>query len=829
MIPLSTARAAWMWLIQGSKKFLAQPAVVRRGLRAVSAAQIRTSRLKSMDLVAIAQHRPSAATTATPRIWTLPPVTEETCSRSHIGIATLLLLSIPSLAFCQSAHDRNLLLNLRGGLADGTIVPSTISVPLRAGQDAGPVVRLMYDGLETLYRLRRSRDRTNLDAAQGAFDEAIYRAPDDWPWPWYGLALADLALDSAGYPVKPSMHQPAGMYYRDAAIHALGKALEADSTFAPAASLLAERLTSAADPAVSSEVVRAIRRSVVSGEAAPGPWLVFARMQRSLDHPDSALTAFRKYVAAGGDTATGLLEEARSMFATGDTAAAAPMYLLGAAHAATADGRAAYRRDIAWIASPRELATVDSLPPDSIGTWVQAFWAKRDAAELRAPNERLGEQIRRWVYVHDDFMAPQLNTRVAKALRTPLATRGDLPPSLAVSADGASAATDDLPGFAPLSAAELFQQSYLNIATGSADFLDDRALIYMRHGEPDQIVQTPGRPNEPSPLTWAYATPQGQLTFHFACNAFCLLRRFPVRLDGLIAINPDYEILAGQMRMGHPTPGLVHRVLSDIDHDLRAGLSTDGFPPHFKYQLDPEAQFFAVGSPGRVLVVFALPGDKLRGTPLTDGGTGYPVVLRLIATNADGQIIRLDTTRRFRSDQSLAKAQYLFGLEQLKLTPGTWDVRLLVSEAGMDAGGAIGRIGVVVPSSRTLALSDLVLGREGAGLTWPSPAGAVPLNPLDAYPASGSAELYYELHGATPDSTYQTDIEVKGVYGDAKGTVHLTFSETARSALVRSRRSIGLGELEPGQYQVTVTVTEQGTGKTATQSRRLNIREQAAR
>ena len=91
-------------------------------------------------------------------------------------------------------------------------------------------------------------------------------------------------------------------------------------------------------------------------------------------------------------------------------------------------------------------------------------------------------------------------------------------------------------------------------------------------------------------------------------------------------------------------------------------------------------------------------------------------------------------------------------------------------------------------------------------------------------PPRGSAELYYELHGATRDSTYQTDIEVKGVYGDAKGTVHLTFKEKAHGSLVRTRRSIGLDKLEEGQYQVTVTVTEQGTGKTAVQSRYLNVR-----
>ena len=135
------------------------------------------------------------------------------------------------------------------------------------------------------------------------------------------------------------------------------------------------------------------------------------------------------------------------------------------------------------------------------------------------------------------------------------------------------------------------------------------------------------------------------------------------------------------------------------------------------------------------------------------------------------------------------------------------------------------RNGVLVPASDSLALSDLVLGRDGAGLTWQSATGPVRLNPLDAFPPKGSAELYYELHGATPDSTYQTDIEVKGVYGDAKGTVHLTFKETASTQLIRTRRSIGLDKLEEGQYQVTVTVTEQGTGRTAVQSRYLNVRE----
>ena len=749
--------------------------------------------------------------------------------RRHVASCFVLFaLAVTEQGVAQAPADRVVLQHMATELADTVPVAESAlgSVPSLPPALADAPLNELRRGLLLLDSAQSLNSRNALDAAQAAFDEAIYRAPDDWPWPWYGLALVDLALDSAGYPVKASMHQGDGVYYRDAAIHALGMALAADSSFAPAARLLAERLTSVADPAVSGDVVRAIRRSVSAGSAVgPEPWLVFARLQRSLEHPDSALIAFRTYLAAGGDSGVAWLEISRSSLAAGDSEAVVPLYLRGAQAATTTMGRAEYRRDLAWIASPRELAAFDSLSADSLGAWIQGFWSKRDAEELRAPGARLAEQIRRWVYVHANFMAPQLNSRVARVLRMPFADRSNLPPNMTValgtSPFQSSGAADGL----PLNTAELLQQSYLATASGGATFLDDRALIYMRHGEPDRIVQSPGKPGGASPLSWAYATPQGQLVVHFKCALYCLLVRFPVSLDGLIGIDASYEVLAGELRAGHTTPGVVGRVLSSIDHDLRVGLTTDGFPPRFKHQLQPAAQFFAVGAPGRVLVVFALPGDKLEGVALPDGGVGYPVVLRVIASNAAGQVVRIDTTRRFRADQPLQKGQYLFGLEQLRLAPGTWDVRLLVTEPGLDAGGAIGRIGITVPSETKLGLSDLVLGREGSGLTWQSPVGTVPLNPLDAFPPKSSVALYYELHGATPDSTYQTDIEVKGVYGDAKGTVHLAFSERAHDALVRVRRSIGLEKLEPGQYQLTVTVTEAGTGRKAVQQRYLNVRE----
>jgi tetratricopeptide (TPR) repeat protein len=718
------------------------------------------------------------------------------------------------------------------------LLDSTIPSPSAPSSSTSLPYSALLRGIELLRSARAGGGRDMLDAAQAAFDEAIYRAPDNWPWPWYGLALTDLALDSSGFRVKPSQHQPAGTSYRHAAILAAAHALKADSSFAPAAELLATLLLppsqqQSLDPAVED----AVRRAEASAQT-PVTHLAYGRMQRALEHPDSALQAFRRYLHSTTDSATAYLAIARALSALGHSADANVAYFAGAGLLATPAGRAAYHRDLAWVATDAELVAFDLLPATRLQAWIAGFWAKRDAAELAAPGAVLTEHFRRWHYVFENFQVVGRKDGV---------NFGAYEPDPLVTQIRNSAFSD----YVRFDNAGVFSA----ISHGQR-VIDDRGVIYMRHGAPDKVAQ------KGVYMAWKYFTTTGALIFQFGPSSVLgmeapttLVIQFPLDeglLGAMMGLDSRYELVAGQLRdvamarhlrelssqaaTENPSPGrsysrsgisagLVQKLNRTRERDLRVGLTTDGFPPHFKHQLEPAAQFFAVGTPGRVLVVFALPGDKLEHITLPDGGAGYPVVLRIIATNAAGQIARMDTTRRFRSDQPLAEGQYLFGLEELKLAPGTWDVRLLVTEPEMDAGGAIGRIGVTVPSTSRLGLSDLVLGREGAGLTWRSPAGTIPLNPLDAFPPRGSAELYYELHGATPDSTYQTDIEVKGVYGDAKGTVHLTFSEQARGAVVRVRRSIGLDQLETGQYLVTVTVTEQGTGRTAVQQRYLNVRE----
>ena len=69
---------------------------------------------------------------------------------------------------------------------------------------------------------------------------------------------------------------------------------------------------------------------------------------------------------------------------------------------------------------------------------------------------------------------------------------------------------------------------------------------------------------------------------------------------------------------------------------------------------------------------------------------------------------------------------------------------------------------------------------------------------------------------------YNTTIEISRGDDDRDRT-SLTFTETAEVSVARVQRSIGLAPLRGGRYVLTVTVEEQGTGRTATRERWLDV------
>ena len=685
---------------------------------------------------------------------------------------------------------------------------------LRTGRNSPDL--LLRLGLVRLRQAAQGGRPTSL-AALEALDESAFRAPPDWPWPWYALARAKLVLADAGVLSKASMHQRIGESYRQGAFQALARSLQADSSFGPAIDLLAAVVLPIGDADLPPDITRTVGRSARTG--GPGGWLALGRVHRNDERMAAALAAFERFESAGGSVAVAGLEQARELHALGRSNEAVDRYLRGV-EAPDGAGRAAYRSDIAWIASRAELAAFDSLEGAGVGSWMRSFWANRDAAQLREPGERLSEHLRRWYHVHRNFRLPRRAEGGAPVTHMPWADGTDLPERITSAASSEDVAGSEL--------VDLYATSLVPAARGGARILDDRAPIYMRHGEPDGTVNSIGRAGGvPAGISWKYNIAEEPLIFHFRCNAYCLLARFPVSLEGLIDFDARYEQLAAEMRSGRPGAITLTRTVQRRTRDIATGLTTDSHAPRFARQLAPLIQVFAVGDArsgtARALVTFAIPGERLVPVALPGGGTGYPLALRLIATHAAGEISRLDTIRYFRAADTLRRGAHLFGLAEVPLGPGVWDVRAVFSQPGTEAGGAAGRLGVVVPTGSALAVSDLVFGREGAGLTWRGPFGEVALNPLDAYPRDGTVEVYYEASGLRPGDRYRTTLRAEGESESAGGRVEIGFTDRITNTAQAFRRSIGLDRLAGGQYRLTLTIEHEESGTTATQSRLINV------
>ncbi len=713
-------------------------------------------------------------------------------------------------------------------------------------------------------QLQPGRDR--LDEALATLDEGIFRSPRS-PLPWYGLALVKLELDRRGTTVKSSMHQGDGETWRHGALSALARALTADSSFTPAAGTLADLIVAADQTELDAAVQRAVR-AATSAHAGPDPYLAAARMQRGLDHPDSVLAALSDYSRAGGDAGVAGLEVARALSALGRADSALARYESGAAHAGKA-GRLAYRADIGWVATPAELAAFDSVGAD-LGAWIHDFWRRRDVTALRPEGERLAEHLRRWNYVHQHF-------RIVG--RTDGATFTDGPGATGPSGDpdltGGSDVANDL-GPMGMLAPDAF-----SLMEGGHRVVDDRGVVYMRHGEPDRRAAW----NEGSldlkvhgcvvaNESWQYALPTGALLLHFCSSrrlgstaATTLVAMLPLYHDLIEtrgSLDPRYQQLANSLQAladrqklsasnarmaqaaapnGDAVPGmtdmgsyispqLVQRMTETGRAQMATALHTDTYVQRYESSLKPVVQLCAVGEPdgtsARLLVVFAIPGDRL--TPETRAGIAgviYPLSIRTIAVGPSGlDVFRRDTTRYFRVAEPLKAGAFLNGMLELPMPPGHPDVRVLFTQPGSKAAAAAGRDAMTLGDPSGLSISDLVAGREGGGLVWAHGGDPVPLNPLDMYPRTGSMELYYDVNGLVPGRTYRTTIELANPLATAVGDgVRVAFEDKAAAPTEHVRRSLELKTLKGGQYRMVLTVEDVAGGTIVRRERTVNVRE----
>src|SRR5947207_7586149 len=395
-------------------------------------------------------------------------------------MAVLLVLA----ALVQAPADRANLETLRDSLSlvqDSVALlqleTTTIAVAKLNRDD--PLIHLRLGFIA--YRLGEiTKNKSHYDDAAGEFEWAGELRPD-WPYPWYGDGLAELAIGEAGSIAIENLRQMLGKDYLSKAARAFARATEADPSFASAVVDLATTALSQRIRPRLEVALNAVRLAAASpaGKHADVQ-LVRGRVEREAGEADSALAAFRNYLTVGGDSGVGLLELARTFYFARRPAQGWAAYFAGARAATSAPALTLYRLDLSWIADSTELAAFDGLAtPDARVQWLEQFWTKRDVLDARDVGERLAEHYRRWFYARRNF-------RLVSRHRHYDIT-------------------------------EVYRAKQVEF--------DDRGVIYLRHGEPDRrarfICAGPEQPNGEGCATnesWLYRRGDGDLIFHFVAR-----------------------------------------------------------------------------------------------------------------------------------------------------------------------------------------------------------------------------------------------------------------------------------------------------------------------
>jgi GWxTD domain-containing protein len=629
------------------------------------------------------------------------------------------------------------------------------------------------------------------DDAASEFEWATQLEPS-WPYAWYGLGLAELGVGDSQLAMVTGLKTMFGQDALAKSAAAYAKSAEVDPGFVQG---LVELSNTALKQRVNIrlDVALAALRASAGTESAMNPEVLLARgrIEREVGSPDSAQAALHGYLSHGGDQGLGLLELARTQLGVGLDAGAVSYYD-GAAFDDTLSVKL-YRKDLAYFATPTELAGLDAASGAARATWLKEFWTGRDNASLRSPNERLKEHYRRLYYARRNFRLASVNRHYQ------------------------------------------IEEIY---HSGSDEF-DDRGMIYLRHGDPTSRASFTGTDIEPNE-TWEYDNPDGNLVFHFVSRedvqdfklVASLLDIFgyatAVTLQGSttsLATNPVTEQLLSSRegiapiysKMKGAGGASASRYMAEEREQGRKsyviGTSTDSYELHFSKSLSAKVQVLAVGrdSGGSLVqVAYAIAGSSLTGVP-TARGQVYPVRLRFAVLDSAGHAVAaIDTTRFFLSKTPVPPTEHLVGRAEVHAPPGVHQYRVLLQQ-GEDVGLVLPTDTVRISGGGRLAVSDLVLGRRANNLGWiASPEDTVFLNPLRSFHRSEDLQLYYEVYGAAPGAMLKTEVTVRkgggGLFGGGSA-ISLKFEEAAEGPVDHLMRTLTLSKLKAGSYTMEVKVT----------------------
>jgi hypothetical protein len=388
---------------------------------------------------------------------------------------------------------------------------------------------------------------------------------------------------------------------------------------------------------------------------------------------------------------------------------------------------------------------------------------------------------------------------------------------------------------------------------GSPRF-DDRGLLYLRLGPPDETASIIGGDCYEPNVSWYYRFPEGDRLYHLSPlggnDNWWLLGNlgevFRCSLDGsgrvatdrnpMVAIAPlltdippavlrDIYVTRGQLdpryaRMAYrfDTSRMIETLQDERDLTWADGLyavTTVPERPDVKMDVDflHEWVQFRLPTPTRtrVWLLLAISGEDLADVKV-DPDYGLEVVVT--ALGDDGSLAGPVGGRL----QFPAEGADLVVRLPLDLPPGSWEARVLIrsgpgrrpgddSREQPSGGYAVSPLPVRELVGALPQLSDIAVSPDSGGAWGQTPG--IALSPSPVHATDGRLWIYFEAYNLTPGGRYAATVRLDPE-GDGQ-PFDLEFSGLAASADrlgTRSALRLDLEGTPPGRYQLSLTVRD---------------------
>lgn len=656
----------------------------------------------------------------------------------------------------------------------------------------------------TRLRLGHAGDGWSFGRAAGDFTTAADLRPR-WPLPWYGVALAQRGRAEWLAADRTNLGSRVGYGPLAEALSAARQALAVEPGYLPALALMVDAASRLRDTqAVTAEVLPALAGAWYAGVRDSQLVLALARVARispfgaqgdSAPPLDELLRLAPATALAGHELAWSGLVAGRPW--------ADSLYYAAAARP-DAGGSSAYRAALRAVAGDSLLAGYDRARGAERSAWLRTFWSDLARRDLRDPAERLTEHYRRLAHAVQAF-GLRVNRRY----------------------------------YAPNNIYRSDQEQY-----------DDRGVVWIRHGPPDDRILVPlfGLP----PLeTWRYRRADGDLLLHFQAGGYSQAagsrsldfggaiddyRLVPTLFDWMYRQSSAYDMLLGSRCALHELyckymtwgpngqAGLAAEERGLVTASAVIATGSDAMERRFARGLEARSELFAVGREGErslVHVAFQIP---VQVTEVARPGArlATAVHLRVAMLAPGGAVVGwVDTTTEASLPEGRPGLLDAFGRVTLTVPPGRWRYRVELSLQD-----SIGRVfptdslQVADFSGRRLALSDLVLGRPGIGAPWvPAVGDTAYFTPRATWARGDTLTLYHELYGLADREAYSARLSIRR---GRKVELAIGWEGEATGPVTRVGRSISLARLAPGEYELALEVRGPD-GSRSTARRRIRV------